>query len=225
MNIVPQSVHLEFITPDAVELIARMARLCYKSEQKGGEKRFLKTLLRRQHFTPFEMADAIFRVVCDRGVSHEAVRHRIASYLQESTRYCNYNSDKFGSSVTFIEPPGMSGDQGLRWVEAMAAAEGAYLDLTGDGVQAQIARSALPNALKTEFAWKMNFHGWLHMLELRYFGLTGPPHPQMEDIASRIYGVLACEVPEVFGPEAFRAKWQGAVDNYQRLLDRYSEGG
>jgi thymidylate synthase (FAD) len=220
VNIVPQSATLKFITPNAVELIAECARLCYKSEKKGNEAAFLQMLLRKQHLTPFEMADAIFHVVCDRGVSHEAVRHRIASYLQESTRFCNYSSEKFGSSVTFIEPPGMNGVQGLRWVEAVSAAEGGYLDLTGDGVQAQIARSVLPNALKTEFAWKMNFHGWLHMLELRYFGLTGPPHPQMLEVATFIHDTLVAEVPEVFGPAAFAAKWNGAISAYRKALEK-----
>ncbi len=220
MNIVPQSATLKFITPNAVELIAECARLCYKSEKKGNEAAFLQMLLRKQHLTPFEMADAIFHVVCDRGVSHEAVRHRIASYLQESTRFCNYSSERFGSSISFVEPPGLSAMDQTAWQLAMWEAEKQYMKLLDNGQQPQIARSVLGQGLKTEFRWKMNFHGWLHMLELRYFGLTGPPHPQMLEVATFIHDTLVAEVPEVFGPAAFAAKWNGAISAYRKALEK-----
>ena len=142
MIIVPQSATLEFITPEAPKLIADCARLCYKSEKKGNEARFLRSLLHKQHFTPFEMADAIFHVVCDRGVSHEAVRHRIGSFLQESTRYCNYNAERFGSQVTFVQPPGLNLDSEMSWCASMEMSEAAYQDLVEHGQQPQIARSA-----------------------------------------------------------------------------------
>jgi thymidylate synthase (FAD) len=219
MNIVPQSATLKFITPSAVELIAECARLCYKSEKKGNEAAFLQMLLRKQHFTPFEMADAIFHVTCDRGVSHEAVRHRIASYLQESTRFCNYSSERFGSSINFVEPSGLDVDEHNAWERAMLEAEDAYIKLS-ETQKPQIARSVLGQGLKTEFYWKMNFHGWLHMLELRYFGLTGPPHPQMVEVATFIHDILVAEVPEVFGPAAFAAKWNGAISAYRKALEK-----
>lgn len=109
MQIIKPTVELEFITPDAYRVIERAGRTCYKSEDKITEEsaeKFCKMIQTRNHMSVLEHASATFRIICDRGVSHEIVRHRIASFSQESTRYCNYSSKKKG--LTFIQPAWIS---------------------------------------------------------------------------------------------------------------------
>ena len=89
-----------------VKKIERIGRVCYKSEGKITEdsaEKFIRGLLTRQHESVIEHENVTVRFVCDRGVTHEIVRHRIASYSQESTRYCNYSGDKFNSQITVID--------------------------------------------------------------------------------------------------------------------------
>lgn len=129
--------------------------------------------------------------VCDRGVSHEFVRHRVASFAQESTRYCNYSKDKYGREITVIEPfffldghldtEHWSERYGA-WVHACETAEEMYNRLTDDGATPQEARSVLPNSLKTELIITANEHEWQHIINLRYLGTTGAPHPQIKEV-------------------------------------------
>src|SRR6266540_1618923 len=147
-----------------------------------------------------EFGDATFRIVCDRGVSHEIVRHRIASYAQESTRFCNYGGERFGREITVIEPSWSDDEAGrfarVHWERACLEAESAYMKMIDEGVKPQIARSVLPTCLKTEIVMKANFREWLHFLKLR----TAPAaHPQMQEIARLIQGQLRVACPEVFG--------------------------
>lgn len=128
--------------------------------------------------------------VCDRGVSHEFVRHRVASFAQESTRYCNYSKDKFGGEITVIEPfffvdgyldtEHWSERYGA-WTEAMRTCEETYNRLIADGATPQEARTVLPNSLKTELIITANESEWQHIIDLRYTGVTGAPHPQMKE--------------------------------------------
>lgn len=124
------------------------------------------------------------KFVCDRGVSHELVRHRIASFAQESTRYCNYSKDKFGEEVTFVEPcywrKGSPLYQG--WKEQCESIEQTYLSLFAEGATAQEARAVLPNSLKTEIIVTASEEEWQHIINLRAKGVTGRPHPSMEEL-------------------------------------------
>lgn len=121
------------------------------------------------------------KFVCDRGVSHELVRHRSASFAQESTRYCNYSQDKFGNEVSFIKPSSLLENDGNHqlWLAACWHSEAMYLKMLEYGSTPQEARSVLPNSLKTEIIVTATNAQWQHMIELRYIGTTGKPHPDM----------------------------------------------
>lgn len=204
MILVEQSASLEAITPDALAIIERAGRTCYKSEDRigpGTAEAFVAMLRRRGHFSVLEHASATLRLVTDRGVTHELVRHRIASFSQESTRYCNYGR----SAVAFVRPvkadggPAFDGLTHEWWLDAMKHAEAAYLALLAEGATPQDARSVLPNSLKTEIVVTANFREWLHVLDLR----TSPAaHPQMRHIMGLVRGVLAAEVPALFSQES-----------------------
>lgn len=136
-------------------LIELAGRTCYKSESKITEdsaEKFVRNILKRGHEAAIEHGSVTVRFTCDRGVSHEIVRHRLASYCQESTRYCNYSKDGFGGEITVIEPSWCSeGDPAYEvWKKACQRAELAYFDLMSIGCSSQKTRSVLPNSLKTE---------------------------------------------------------------------------
>lgn len=200
MRIVGQEVWLEQITPAALQLIERAGRTCYKSEDRITEESaaaFVKMILQRGHESVLEHAIASFRVVCDRGVSHEFVRHRLASYSQESTRYCNYAKNKFGEEITVILPPAFETGslEWHEWAAAVKAAEVSYLNLIRMGAPPEMARSVLPTCLKTELVATANFREWRHFLRLR----TSPKaHPQMREVAGEIGRILLVECPAVF---------------------------
>ena len=123
------------------------------------------------------------KFVCDRGVSHELVRHRNCAFAQESTRYCNYSKDKFSNEITVIEPFFWK-DRKMyaRWWFSAANAESSYFALLLMGATPQEARSVLPNSLKTEIIVTANEKEWQHIVDLRAKGTTGAPHPQMKEI-------------------------------------------
>lgn len=124
------------------------------------------------------------KFTCDRGVSHEFVRHRIASFAQESTRYCNYSKEKYNSEITVIKP--LFFEEGSTaytiWKRGCEAAEKSYFDLLSTGATAQEARSVLPNSLKTELVITATEEEWQHIMYLRYHGTTGKPHPQAVEV-------------------------------------------
>ncbi len=198
MQIVKPSVELIYITPDALQIIERAGRVCYKSEEKitaGTATEFVRKILRMGHTSVIEHAVASMRFICDRGVTHEMVRHRLASYSQESTRYCNYAKDKFGSEITVIEPAFDNDEQRAEWVAAMEASERCYLNLLEKNASPQMARSVLPNSLKTEIVMTANLREWRHFFALR---CDGAAHPQMREVADMAREILAAEIPEVF---------------------------
>jgi thymidylate synthase (FAD) len=133
------------------------------------------------------------KFVCDRGVSHEIVRHRVASFAQESTRYCNYSQDKFGSEITVIRPSWCAeGDAAYNtWTKACDRAESAYFDMLLEGATPQEARSVLPNSLKTEIIVTMNLNDWNHFFELR---CALSAHPDMREVAEMASGLLDGEL-------------------------------
>ena len=143
------------------------------------------------------------RFVCDRGISHEIVRHRPASYCQESTRYCNYSKGDFNGQITVIQPcflePGTLSYQ--HWEDACKTAEAAYFDLLNDGCTPQQARDVLPNSLKTELVMTATGQEWLHFLNLR---TAEAAHPQMREVATQVKEILRKNDPEVFSDESIR---------------------
>ena len=127
---------------------------------------------------------------CDRGVSHEFVRHRVMSFAQESTRYCNYSKDKFGGEITFVLPNWMTSpiwDENDRaghiFLQTMKISEDIYLELLSEGWTPQQARAVLPNSLKTELVVTGFTSDWNHFFDLRARGTTGAPHPQAKELA------------------------------------------
>jgi len=188
-----------------MKLIEQAGRTCYKSESKISKdswKSFVNMIKAKGHESVLEHVSATIRIICDRGVSHEIVRHRIASFSQESTRYCNYSSTK--KSMTFVKPfwyslPDVSSDKIAQFKEAMLLAEAAYNKLIALGSTPQEARAVLPNALKTEIVATMNLRSWKHFLELR---LSHQAHPDMRIVARLIKDQLMFNFPVVFESEA-----------------------
>jgi len=198
MREIEPAVELLWITPNALRIIEAAGRTCYKSEDKiadGTAPDFVRRLLARGHESVIEHATASFRIITDRGISHEIVRHRLASYSQESTRYCNYAREKFGGEIAVIRPPGMTIEQEAHWRRACEEAERAYFALLAAGATPQIARAVLPTCLKTELVMTATFREWRHFIRLR---AAPAAHPQMAAIAERIHQILLRECPEVF---------------------------
>lgn len=196
-------IYLDFDGNKIIEKIEAIARTCYKSEGKikeGSAEKMVKALVKNEHLAMIEHAYVTVKFVCDRGISHEIVRHRIASFAQESTRYCNYSKDDFGSEITFIIPEYIAyGSEGFKiWKEQMKSAEKAYFDLLEFGLTAQEARAVLPNSTKTELIMTANLREWIHFFKLRVEGITGTPHPQMLEIAVPLLQDLKKLIPIIF---------------------------
>ena len=220
----------EIITPidgleidglDILRLIESVGRVCYKSEDKITEdssRKFVKMLIDRGHEAMLEHYSFTVKFICDRGVSHEIVRHRLASYAQESTRYCNYVGDKFENQITVIKPcfwedkKFMTNSKGClidiskdkakwnTWLRAMEITEDCYLKLIEHGASPQEARSVLPNSLKTELIMTANLREWRHFLKLR---TADTAHPQMLEITRPLLGELKMLIPVVFDDITF----------------------
>ena len=139
------------------------------------------------------------RFVCDRGVSHEIVRHRIASYAQESTRYCNYSKDKFNNEITVIKPCFLKPCENIEdtfWYKSCEYAEMSYFDMLNVGYTPQEARSVLPNSLKTEIVVTYNLREWRNFFKLRTASVA---HPQMREITVPLLKEFKTYLPEIFG--------------------------
>jgi thymidylate synthase (FAD) len=151
----------------------------------------------RGHFSVIEHQSITVRIVCDRGISHEIVRHRLASYTQESTRYCNYSKGKYGSELTVIKPCFWNEDDEkfIIWKESLIQSEIAYNKLISLGASPQEARSVLPNSLKTEIVVTMNLREWKHFFKLR---TSEAAHPQMREIAKPLLKEFQKLIPIVF---------------------------
>jgi thymidylate synthase (FAD) len=180
--------------------IEQAGRTCYKSKSSMNRETsqvFVKNLIERSHESVLEHQSVTVLIVCDRGVSHEIVRHRLASYSQESTRYCNYAKK---NEVTFIEPCFWDKEDFLylQWKNAMREAECTYLVLINNGASPQEARSVLPNSLKTEIVVTMNLREWRHFFKLRAAGTAGKPHPQMLEITVPMLAEFKKNIPVVF---------------------------
>ena len=179
------------------------ARICYKSEgnmNKDSSIKMVKNLIANKHEAMLEHAYITVKFICDRGISHELVRHRIASFAQESTRYCNYSKDKFGNEITVIKPYFLNEytEAYQFWKNSCLTAEKNYFNLLELGFTPQEARCVLPNSLKTEVVVTMNIREWRHFFNLRASGKTGKPHPQMLELTIPLLNELKNRVPVVF---------------------------
>lgn len=194
--------------------IEKIGRVCYKSEERiteDGEsaKKFVGMLIKKCHEAMLEHSSLSVKFIADRGVSHELVRHRIASFAQESTRYCNYSKDKFGSECNFIDLRSgieldnkcrnmTAGEMGLlmrEWMLAMEDAEKHYMNLLELGATPQIARSVLPNSTKTEITITANYREWRNFFKLR---VPATAHPQMVEVTRPLLTELKEKLPVIF---------------------------
>ena len=192
---------------DILKKIETIGRVCYKSEDKmteGSAERFIANILKRGHESVIEHESVTARFICDRGVTHEIVRHRVASYSQESTRYCNYSQDKFGNEITVIDIAGgfkydLNKESDRKkykiWYEAMESAEQYYFAMLKEGATPQEARSILPNSLKTEIVITMNLREWRHYMKLR---TDKAAHPQIREVSKILLDVFKKELPVFF---------------------------
>jgi thymidylate synthase (FAD) len=202
MKIIEPKVEL-INAPDYATLLSTVeqaGRTCYKSEDKitdGSAEKFVRNILKRGHEAVIEHASLTVRFTCDRGVSHEIVRHRLAAYCQESTRYCNYSKECFDSEITVIRPTHMT--PGMKdfeiWEKAMNSCENAYFDLLDYGCTPQEARSVLPNSLKTEVVMTADMREWRHFIRLR---CAPAAHPDMRVVARLLYDLLKSTYPVFF---------------------------
>jgi len=202
MKIIKPSVELveEIDAAAIMKKIERAGRVCYKSEgniKDDSAEKFIRGIIKRGHESVIEHATVSFKIICDRGVTHELVRHRLASYSQESTRFCDYTAGKFGGELTFIKPCFWSEDDEnfQLWKATMAQLEKNYLTLRANGAKPEEARSILPNSLKTEIFVTMNLREWRHFLKLR---TAKAAHPQMREVSMQIYKILVEKLPAVF---------------------------
>lgn len=223
MKLIKPSIECVWYTTPPLKTIEKAGRTCYKSEDKittDSAEIFVRSLLSKGHEAMIEHASASYRVICDRGVTHETIRHRLFSYAQESTRFCNYKG-----GVTFIVPPWITIDQEfidveltqkcngteftqdkvlrdsrwdlatISWYCSLAGTETTYQALLKEGWTPQQARSVLPNSLKTEIVITGNLREWRHFMNLR---TTKAAHPQMREIAFMILKNLQSRIPVLF---------------------------
>ena len=202
MKIIPAGVELIMpINGQAILLrLEQCGRVCYKSEGQitpGSAEKFLAGIIKRGHEAVLEHCSFTVKFICDRGVSHEIVRHRLASYCQESTRYCNYSKGSFGGEITVIKPCFLvEGTDGWRmWKAACQVAEDSYFYLLDQGCSPQEARSVLPNSLKTEVVMTANIREWRHFLRLR---TSAAAHPQIREVAVQLLQQLQEKIPVLF---------------------------
>ena len=205
---------------EILKKIEKIGRVCYKSEgniKEGSAQKFVSNLINRHHESVLEHESISVRVICDRGVSHEIVRHRLASYSQESSRYCNYSNDKFGNELTFIKPcwfkssvedlngycntltyksyKNLPKDE-LHWSHLLIGIEDNYFILiNNDKWTPEQARSILPNSVKTEIVMTMNLREWRHFFKMR---CSIAAHPQMRQIADMILKEFKAKIPIIF---------------------------
>lgn len=199
---------------EELKKIELVGRTCYKSEDRiteDGEssKKFVKMLIDRDHTAMIEHSCLSVKFTVDRGISHEIVRHRIASFAQESTRYVNYSSDKFGNEVCFIDiKDAIPLDNKMKnldettislilneWLTAMEDAERHYMKMISLGASPQIARSVLPTSTKTELVMTANYREWRNFFKLR---TPFAAHPQMREVVISLLEELKSKIPVIF---------------------------
>ena len=190
--------------------IATAGRVCYQSEANGkSDADFVRSIVTRGHESVIEHEKISVQILCDRGITHEIVRHRIASYSQESTRYCNYSKDKFGAEIAFVDisggielcpvtsklAPEVIAEILNEWMLACLDAERHYMRMLELGASPQIARSVLNNSTKTAIVVTMDLREWRHFFKLRE---APAAHPQIREIAIPMLKMFREAVPVIF---------------------------
>ena len=198
MKVIEQYFEWVLKPENVLEIIERAGRTCYKSEDKitnGSDEKFVRSLIDRGHEAMIEISiDPIVRLVTNRRVSHELVRHRHISPAQESQRYCNYSSD----DIEFILPvwdEESTNTQRKLWIEACETCEMVYKDLIRNGWRPEQAGDVLPNATKTEIIIKANFREWRHIFKLR---CSPKAHPQMRELMLILLKEFYIAFPVIF---------------------------
>lgn len=195
---------VEIITPingdEILKHIEKVGRVCYKSEQNitdESAEKFVTGIIRRGHESVIEHFNITVKFTTDRGISHEIVRHRIASYAQESTRYCNYSKDKFSKEISVIKPVDLDymSDAYLDWYEGCTGAERAYFKMIERGCKPQVARAILPTSIKTEIMVTMNLREWRHFIKLRS---SKAAHPDIRILAIDLLKQFKNNIPVIF---------------------------
>ena len=167
---------------DSLRRVELAGRVCYKSEDRVTDDsyhRFIQMLMQRGHWSVIEHATMTAHLVTNRGVTHELVRHRVASFSQESTRYCNYNKGKFRGEITVVSPTHLTDENLEAWRTGVHAAETAYMQMIQSGVSPQIARGVLPNDLKAEIVVTANLREWHHIFSMR---CAANAHPHIRQL-------------------------------------------
>lgn len=197
----------EILTPilraDILRMIEEAGRTAYQSEPKGNPAAFVKMLRGRKHFSPFEHCSLTVKFLCDRGISHELVRHRLCSIVQESTRYCGYMEN-----LTFVIPPWLPIEPGTyshlmddgceegEWFNSMLRAEWTYKRLLlAHRWAPEKARTVLPASLATHLTVTANLREWMYVLDLR---TSKEAHPQMRELLQPVRHILQNTLPEIF---------------------------
>lgn len=190
-----------------LKLLERAGRTCYKSEDKittDSARRFVDMITHvKKHESVLEHQSVSVRVICDRGISHEIVRHRLGAYSQESTRYCNYCKESFGEEITVIRPEHLDGKGEYDvqvWRDAMKSAESSYFKLISMGWSPQEARGVLPTELKTELVITYNLRQWRHFFQMR---CSPAAHPQIRVLALSMLAGFKKVIPVVFDDLVF----------------------
>lgn len=224
MKIIKPSVEL-LTTIDGQEVLKRIelaGRVCYKSEDKitdDSAEKFVRNIIKLGHESVLEHCSITLKFICDRAVANELVRHRIASYSQESSRYCNYSQDKFGNEITVIKPCFFEDinetkvitnitnpiedkstlniqELGYRyWYVSCRTAELNYFNMLDLGFTPEEARDVLPLSLKTELVMTANLREWRHFFKLR---CAKAAHPQMREVAIKALEIMKNVIPIVF---------------------------
>lgn len=184
---------------EILKSIEMAGRTAYKSEDKITEdsaEKFVEMLVKRGHLSVIEHQSFSVRFIVDRGISHEIVRHRLASFTQESTRYCNYGKNKYNNELNIIDlRPYLTEKQSVFWWQAMKIAEETYQVLIHNGASPQFARSVLPNSLKTEIVVTANLREWRTIFEQR---TAKTAHPQIREVMCPLLDEIKILIPIVF---------------------------
>jgi thymidylate synthase (FAD) len=208
VTIIEPVVSLEWQSPLPEHFIERATRTAYKSDPSAAPEsrdQFLSRIIEQYgHESVVEHAVASLRIITDRGITHEIVRHRIASYTQESTRYVNYTKDKHGGGdLRFIHPEGLTEAQKVFSEEAFLIEQDIYNRAIAIGMTPQQARYYLPNGVKTEIVMTANAREWRHFLKLR---TAKGAHPNMRVVAYQVLDILSAWSPLLFNPDVYTAR-------------------